>query len=529
MSKTNSALSFFGIEKQTLGNMLFKFSRTDLLGHSLSMTWIFLLNWGYMASPVDLFSDYETHLFRLVMLGFSACSFVLIAAFSKLLSLKYGDIFSAMVIVLCGPPNCLLPLFIQDMSWELSTFSWAISALPQVFLLLLWSQRLTKFNKCEALAIATSSFLYAGIAFLIISYLQLFPSLFVTAFLPVISVILFFVNKKQHTNETDFPITDNDIRVKGTLAREKHSKVPLADRFGSLARRAVFRLVYSVALGFVGCYATMQSLSYYGVLAIGLASSLAGFAMLYIIQTLRIDIAQVLMNLFLPAIVICMFPLLMFSSLIAKLICIVFLFFLFSCFEILNLTAIPAENSGKQAFIVHYVKGRVVSGVGIFTGWAIGCYSLFLVTNPEEFVKVFYFAFVAIVFFASVLVVQKPSMKKTFMSIDGRQVIYPTLVDARSAACASSRSTFQHHEGMISEQGRWRQKCEFLANRYALSNRQREVFLLLAKGRNVKYIQDILCVSSHTVKSHIYSIYKKLDVHSQQELIDMVEKYSLNQ
>ena len=49
------------------------------------------------------------------------------------------------------------------------------------------------------------------------------------------------------------------------------------------------------------------------------------------------------------------------------------------------------------------------------------------------------------------------------------------------------------------------------------------MFPLLAKGRNAAYIAENLGVSPATVKSHIYHIYQKLGVNSQQNLIDIVD------
>ena len=56
-----------------------------------------------------------------------------------------------------------------------------------------------------------------------------------------------------------------------------------------------------------------------------------------------------------------------------------------------------------------------------------------------------------------------------------------------------------------------------------LTEREREVFGLLARGRNARYIQETLVVSYNTVKTHVSHVYAKLGVHSQQELIDVVE------
>ena len=62
-----------------------------------------------------------------------------------------------------------------------------------------------------------------------------------------------------------------------------------------------------------------------------------------------------------------------------------------------------------------------------------------------------------------------------------------------------------------------------LAVEYGLTERERGVFNLLAHGRNARFIQNELTVSCNTVKTHVSHTYAKLGVHTQQELIDMVE------
>ncbi len=69
-----------------------------------------------------------------------------------------------------------------------------------------------------------------------------------------------------------------------------------------------------------------------------------------------------------------------------------------------------------------------------------------------------------------------------------------------------------------------KQVCEEIAGRYLLSQRQTEVLYLLARGHNAAYIQDKLCITLSTAKSHIYNIYRKLDIHTQHELLAMVEE-----
>lgn len=70
----------------------------------------------------------------------------------------------------------------------------------------------------------------------------------------------------------------------------------------------------------------------------------------------------------------------------------------------------------------------------------------------------------------------------------------------------------------------FREKCAKVAADYALSEREHEVMVLLAKGRNLPFIQEELLLSKSTVSTHRQHIYAKLDIHSQQELINLVQE-----
>lgn len=63
-----------------------------------------------------------------------------------------------------------------------------------------------------------------------------------------------------------------------------------------------------------------------------------------------------------------------------------------------------------------------------------------------------------------------------------------------------------------------------VAERYGLSPRERDVFGLLVRGRSIDYIAQNLTISFNTAKSHIRHIYVKADVHSRQELIDLIDR-----
>lgn len=64
-----------------------------------------------------------------------------------------------------------------------------------------------------------------------------------------------------------------------------------------------------------------------------------------------------------------------------------------------------------------------------------------------------------------------------------------------------------------------------LSKRHGLTDRETEILLLMAKGRNSVFLQKHFVVSKNTIKTHIKHIYRKLEVHSQQEVIDLIEQY----
>lgn len=64
-----------------------------------------------------------------------------------------------------------------------------------------------------------------------------------------------------------------------------------------------------------------------------------------------------------------------------------------------------------------------------------------------------------------------------------------------------------------------------VSEEYGLTNREEEVLRMVLLGRDAPSISEELCISSNTVKTHIKRIYRKVDIHSRQELADMVEDF----
>jgi DNA-binding CsgD family transcriptional regulator len=75
------------------------------------------------------------------------------------------------------------------------------------------------------------------------------------------------------------------------------------------------------------------------------------------------------------------------------------------------------------------------------------------------------------------------------------------------------------------ERGRFLARCEQVASTYLLTTRETDLLYLLAKGRNASHIAKQLYISEGTVHTHTWHIYRKLSVHTQQELIDLVDSH----
>mgnify|MGYP002477567408 FL=1 len=58
-----------------------------------------------------------------------------------------------------------------------------------------------------------------------------------------------------------------------------------------------------------------------------------------------------------------------------------------------------------------------------------------------------------------------------------------------------------------------------------LTSREREVLSHLKEGISNTQLADDLFVSEHTVKTHLYRIYRKLDIHSRDAAIEWAHKY----
>jgi len=80
----------------------------------------------------------------------------------------------------------------------------------------------------------------------------------------------------------------------------------------------------------------------------------------------------------------------------------------------------------------------------------------------------------------------------------------------------------ENAEDALVEKNRLATSCAELCTRYHLSQREAEVLGLLAQRKTIAEVEDELFIAEGTAKAHMRHIYEKLDIHSRQELFDML-------
>ena len=172
---------------------------------------------------------------------------------------------------------------------------------------------------------------------------------------------------------------------------------------------------------------------------------------------------------------------------------------LFDVVALLALIAVASRNS--RGAVAVFAWGRGVSGLGTTLGAAVGVNANAMLSAGSQMFDLF-IALLVLLFVGYALIGLK---NFSFAAvIDG---VTPAAPDV---AATAPKQTFD-------------ERCAELAKRYSLTPRELEVFQMLARGRDRAYIQEQLVVSRNTVKAHVKHIYAKLDIHSHQDLIDLVE------
>ena len=268
-------------------------------------------------------------------------------------------------------------------------------------------------------------------------------------------------------------------------------------------------LVDGILIGVVAC------LIFYSIKRTGLTPAILGIALLstallfFILRArspelLSLEHSQLV---FLP-IIVCGLLFMEFTEAPWQLIFSLVLFVVLYLFDFTNSTVLSLRGNLLSVSACYcFSRGRlfIVAGQGV--GWACGAFlttELGMMTMP---------AFI-IVLVASVC------LYITVAAINPNK--YPLIVNNDEERFSNAETNQEPASPTVIERP-YKRKCSFAAQKYDLTPREGEILFYLAKGRNAKYIADQLFVAERTIKTHTYHIYQKMGVHSQQDLINIVE------
>ena len=162
---------------------------------------------------------------------------------------------------------------------------------------------------------------------------------------------------------------------------------------------------------------------------------------------------------------------------------------------------ISAAARNRRASVAIFAWGRGVAGLGTTLGAAIGVWANQAFGLDTHMVAAAQGAIILIFVGYALIGLRKFSFAETI------QGVAPVV----EAAAETPEAQFEN-------------RCREVAQRYGLTARELEVFMMLARGRDRTYIQEQLTISRNTVKAHVKHIYAKLDIHAHQDLIDLVEQ-----
>ncbi len=189
------------------------------------------------------------------------------------------------------------------------------------------------------------------------------------------------------------------------------------------------------------------------------------------------------------------------------------------------------------AFIVYQRKlpAALVFGLGFGTyllscglGWTIGSDLLDLATLT--FGSIIPYMGMALLVLASASVLfSRHEFDLLFASSEDMPSLDELMKEELESARDTRRDTLADgegvdgSEGLIVRKGAFNAATEAIATEFGLSPRELDILRSLARGYDANTTADKLNISWNTVRTHIRNVYNKLDVHSHQELIVLVD------
>jgi DNA-binding CsgD family transcriptional regulator len=154
--------------------------------------------------------------------------------------------------------------------------------------------------------------------------------------------------------------------------------------------------------------------------------------------------------------------------------------------------------------------------LGGVLGWAAGVWLVPQLLSTS-FISLFFVLLAMLAVLCVVLVFSEKDFDQLFPTALSSKLILDDF------AYQSLVSAGQYDVGNEPGSSSYAEACRTIAATFSLTEREQDIFDLLARGRGSDHIADRLHISLNTVRSHTQNIYVKTGVHSRNELMEMVE------
>lgn len=485
----------------------------DMLGYACFVTWAFTIGWDRELGPAGFSPLFRGDLDFYVLRGILLASVALATLFQffangAFLTIPRNAAREAVAPLLCTL-SCVT-LF-APLPEPVVMLFWFGSGWGQAIMFSIWGARLRILSRQQQTAAVSSAFAVAGISLLLFPFVMREAVQVIVTLLPWASFCSLFAARRRFSEKDSTACTWNPSKV-----RKFRSEIPFEDDRRFVVLKGLFVALYSTALGFVACSTLAGRFYPANIVVIGLANVAAATIMMVALKENGNAVCNKLPKLFLPTTSLCFLIVGAFWPGNAAIAGALISFTLYGCYEILNAyTAFAYSNYDAVRCMWELYSSKIGNAVGFVAGWGIAMAALFALELDPPGILALCFAITFVAVVVDTALFKDMNFEFHEVTVDDEPV--PEITDPRKGREDESDG---HGHG----RGHWMQTCDDLAERYKLSPRQKEIFILLAKGRNVRYIKDELVVSTPTVKSHIYNIYQKMGIHSHQELLDLVEE-----
>jgi DNA-binding CsgD family transcriptional regulator len=402
----------------------------------------------------------------------------------------------AMTIVLLALA-CVVPLagfldYIGLVSPEAVLILWGVSGLGTTGMLICWCLFLADMQGVQALLCPVIGAGFAALLILLSGLLAKTASVVVILLFPLLSLLLFFLERRSSLNK-------RFMFLRGEFIPSINKR---AFRHLSLLRSVIGTFINSVCLGFALYYFSLMDFAS-GVLICGVVLFAVSVIRLTDFLTAQVIDINFSVRILIPIIAIAMIPI-VFMGAQFWLVCCCLLLGISSLIDMVGWSALSDFTRVNR---IIFTLGICYDRAGNLIGLGIGFLFSFLTFGTQVSEATLNPLFPGMLVALAVCL-------QAFVFKDNHS--YQFVVNSDDADGDESQEDIR---------GPWRRKCDAFSQQNHLSPRESQVLLYLVKGRDAGYIEKSLFISGHTAKAHIYNIYRKTNVHSKQELIDLIEAF----